>query len=131
MKKISSIFFLALSFSKIAFSQTFVVTGPLGSEKFGHSVTVLKNGNYVVTDPYHDDGGVTNVGAVYLYNGSTHALISRLTGSSAGDQVGFGGVTALANGHYVVRSPNWKNGMRPINPYFNRFSYFVILFHEK
>ena len=31
-------------------------------------------------------------------------------GSTADDQVGAGGVTALSNGNYVVRSPYWDNG---------------------
>jgi len=47
-----------------------------------------------------------NVGAVYLYNGRTHAHIGRLTGSAAndkvGDRFGIGGVTALTSGNYVV-----------------------------
>ena len=65
------------------------INGPAGSGRFGTSVTVLPNGNFVVTDPYYDaPGPVADVGAVYLYNGATHALISTLTGSTAGDQVG-------------------------------------------
>jgi hypothetical protein len=47
---------------------------------------------------------------VYLFNGATGALISTLRGSSAFNQVGSGGVTALTNGHYVVHSPRWDNG---------------------
>jgi hypothetical protein len=78
-------------------------------------VVVLTNGNYVVIDPYWDNGATTDVGAVYLYNGSTHALISTLTGSTANDQVGSGGITALTNGNYVVRSPNWDNGTTAVN----------------
>jgi Repeat of unknown function (DUF5650) len=31
-------------------------------------------------------------------------------GSTAGDQVGWGGATALSNGHYVVSSVYWDNG---------------------
>ncbi len=64
-----------------------------------------------MTDPEYDMGGIQNVGAVYLYHGGTHALISTLTGSSANDQVGNSGVVALANGNYVVRSLLW-NGNR-------------------
>ena len=36
----------------------------------------------------------SNAGAAYLYNGTTGALISALTGSSAGDQVGSGNIAA-------------------------------------
>ena len=44
------------------------------------------------------------MGAVYLYDGATHALISQLTGSSENDNLGSDGVTALTNGNFVVRS---------------------------
>ncbi len=92
------------------FGQSIRKSGPTGSESFGLSVTVLTNGNYVVTDPLHDIPGVTDVGAVHLYNGSTHTLISTITGSSPSDQVGTGGVTALTNGNFVISSPQWRNG---------------------
>src|SRR5204863_1863391 len=35
---------------------------------------------------------------------------NSLVGSTAGDQIGSAGVTALTNGNYVVRSPNWDTG---------------------
>ena len=91
-------------------AQSIRVNGPTGSESFGLSVTVLTNGNYVVTDPLHDIPGVTDVGAVHLYNGTTHALISTITGSTPSDQLGTGGVTALTNGNFVISSPQWRNG---------------------
>jgi hypothetical protein len=86
------------------------VNGPAGSGEFGRSVTILPNGNIVVTDPGFDaPGPVANVGAAYLYrpNGT---LISTLRGSSANDRVGSGGIVVLANGNYVVCSPVWDNG---------------------
>jgi hypothetical protein len=89
------------------------ISGPTGSGSFGSSVTYLPNGNFVVTDPTYSlttPTAVASVGAVHLYNGSTLALISTLTGSSASDQVGSGGVTVLSNGNFVVRSPDWDNG---------------------
>ncbi len=91
-------------------AQTINIKGPEGSGQFGKTVTVLTNGNYVVTDPLYDDGGFVDVGAVYLYNGSTHALISTLKGSTANDQVGNAGVTALSNSNFVVSSTYWTNG---------------------
>ena len=84
------------------------IPGPNGSGAFGTSVTVLPNGNIVVTDPYYDAPSATDVGAVYLYN-SAGALISTLTGSTANDRVGFNRVSVLNNGNYVVRSPRWQN----------------------
>jgi len=87
------------------------LTGPAGSGSFGASVTVLPNGNFVVTDPGFDATGpaVSNVGAVYLYR-PDGVLISTLRGSTANDQVGSGGVTVLSNGNYVVISLGWDNG---------------------
>ncbi|MCF2503726.1 T9SS type A sorting domain-containing protein [Dyadobacter sp. CY107] len=86
------------------------VAGRPGSGSFGSKITVLTNGNYVVTDPDWSNGGVAKVGAVYLYDGATHKLISTLTGSKANDHVGNFGVTALSNGNFVVSSPYWSNG---------------------
>ncbi len=87
------------------------IAGPLGSGQFGKSVTALPNGNIIVVDPFYDaPGAIADVGAVYLYNGTTGALISILTGSTTDDEVGSGGVTVLTNGNYVVSSPLWDNG---------------------
>ena len=86
------------------------IVGPAGSGSFGRSVTALPNGNIVVTDPDYDTETTVDVGAVYLYDGATGALISTLTGSTAGDQVGYDGVTVLSNGNYVVASRYWDNG---------------------
>ena len=89
------------------------IPGPTGSGTFGKAVTYLPNGNFVVTDPTYSlttPTAVASVGAVYLYNGSTLALISTLTGSSANDKVGEGGVTVLSNGNFVVRSQSCDNG---------------------
>jgi Repeat of unknown function (DUF5650)/Secretion system C-terminal sorting domain len=91
-------------------AQTIHITGPAGSGLFGETVTVLTNGNYVVADPSYDEGSIVNVGAVYLYNGSSHTLISTLKGSMAGDSIGSNGIVALSNGNFIVRSPYWDNG---------------------
>jgi hypothetical protein len=88
------------------------IVGPSGSESFGRWVTVLSNGNIVVNDPYYDAGSsesMADVGAVYLYSGTSGALISTLTGSTVDDQVGYV-VVALINGNYVVGSPLWDDG---------------------
>src|SRR4051794_35576249 len=71
------------------------VPGPVGSGAFGSQVYVLPNGNFVVTDPSFDLTEPTpanDVGAVYLYDGVTLALITRLTGSMPNDRVGTGGI---------------------------------------
>jgi hypothetical protein len=91
------------------------INGPAGSGKFGYHVIALPNGNIVITDPYYDiPGGAADVGAVYLYHGSTGAMISMLTGSTAND--GFDlvrvsiKVVTLKNGNFVITNPNWDNG---------------------
>ena len=87
----------------------FIDPNPSPGNQFGHSVVPLETGNVVITSPFDDAGGV-DAGAVYLFDGSTGALISTLTGSSDADQVGEFGVTALEGGSYVVSSRFWNNG---------------------
>lgn len=89
------------------------IQGPPGSASFGGTVTVLSNGNFIVVDSmYSIPGGAANVGAVYLYSPAGD-LISTLTGSTAGDQVGSYGITYLFPGNgvigYAIRSPKWSN----------------------
>ena len=88
---------------------TFDLTGPVGSGSFGYNVLVLSNGNFVVTDPFFDSTLQPDVGAVYLYNGTTRALISTLQGSSASDNVGQN-VREVGAGNVLVMSPGWNNG---------------------
>ena len=99
---------ICLALSVRAWSAQTDISGPAGSGVFGKTVTVLSNGNFVVTDPnYSIPAGAANVGAVYLYN-SAGALISTLTGSTANDNVGSGGVVLLSNGNYVILSLVWN-----------------------
>ncbi|MBN1812024.1 MAG: hypothetical protein JXA14_09335 [Anaerolineae bacterium] len=81
------------------------------------AVVALANGNYVVSCPDWDNGGVTDAGAVTWGDGTSGvsgkiSAANSLVGSSAGDQVGFNtsGAIELSTGHYVVRSPGWDNG---------------------
>jgi hypothetical protein len=72
-------------------------------------VTALTNGNYVVSSPDWDNGGLADAGAVTWKDGTagvtgTVSAANSLVGSSPGDQVGLHRVTALANGNYVVAS---------------------------
>jgi len=82
----------------------FDIPGPTNSVYFGKSVTVLPNGNIVIVDP-----GYAGMGAAYLYS-PNGVKISTLTGSQGNDAIGSSGVVVLANGNYVVLSPNWHNG---------------------
>lgn len=106
----NKITFLAICvFSISANGQRIEITGPAGSGDFGLSTVVLTNGNYVLADPYYDEAGITDRGAVYLYNGQTHQLISVLKGGTASDKVGYD-IEVLSNGNFVVVSPDWDNG---------------------
>src|SRR5688572_16197607 len=82
---------------------------PAPGNHFGAAVVPLANGNVAISAP-GDDAGGEDAGAVYLFSGSTGALISTLTGGSAGDAVGSGGLTGLTGGNFVVCSPWWQNG---------------------
>lgn len=81
----------------------------VGWAQVGEGVTVLSNGNYVVTSYQADINGVSNAGAVTLIDptspvtGSISAANS-LVGATEEDRVGAGGVVALTNGNYVVSS---------------------------
>ena len=66
----------------------FVEPNRTSDSGFGDSIVTLATGNVVVTAPLADKSGISDVGAVYLYDGSTGTLISSLTGSSQGDMVG-------------------------------------------
>ena len=87
----------------------------LGSDDgASNNVTALRNGNYVVSSKYWDNGTVVDVGAVCWGNGfggtiGTINASNSLLGSLPNDRMG-SVVTALSNGHYVVGSPNWNNG---------------------
>ncbi len=90
------------------------LVGSQAGDKVG-DVTVLANGNYVVSSSSWDNGSTANVGAVTWGNGSSgiSGVISSansLVGSQTNDRVGFNKVTALTNSNYVVMSAYWNNG---------------------
>jgi hypothetical protein len=83
---------------------------PIAGNDFGAQVVVLPNQNVVVTAP-NDNFGATGAGAVFLYSSTNGSVISALTGSSANDHVGSGGITALPlSGNFVISSSGWNNG---------------------
>ncbi len=86
---------------------------------FGIDLQSLPNGNVVITKPDATINGNAVAGAVFLYNGTTGALISQLTGSQANDTVGANqnaapeynvGIVVLTNGNVVIMSPSWSGG---------------------
>ena len=94
------------------------LVNPAPGGGFGDNINVLNTGNILVLDPAANN----RIGAVYLFNGSNGSLISTLTGSTSGtdgvggDFVGSGPiygpsnhpVEILANGSYVIQSPDWN-----------------------
>jgi len=99
-----------------------------GSEAGDHvgsgGVVVLTTGHFVVVSPLWGTpansswGRREYVGAVTWVNQDVglHDAVSptnSICGSKADDEVGVGGVTALANGNYVVCSPLWNRDDMP------------------
>ncbi len=91
----------------------------------GGGIVGLTGGNYVVVSPGWDQGETVDVGAVSWADGATGRIgmvsaANSLIGTTADDQigggslffgqVGFGSVTALTNGNYIVGSPFWDGG---------------------
>jgi hypothetical protein len=80
---------------------------------FGGAIA-LTNGNYAVRSYLWDNASVANAGAVTFGNGNTGVTgevspLNSLVGSTANDNVGINGLTALPNGNYVVTSFSWSN----------------------
>ena len=86
------------------------LTGSSAGDSVGSGgVTVLKNGNFVVSSYAWSNGATSRVGAVTWVNGATGlagvvSTSNSLYGTTANDRVGSSGVTALSNGNYVVSS---------------------------
>ena len=88
--------------------------GSTADERLGEGeVTVLDNGNFVVSNRRWANGAATMAGATTWGSGTTGVTgqitaANSLVGSTANDGVGF--VISLNNGNYVVSSPSWDNG---------------------
>jgi len=69
-------------------------------------ITVLPNSNYVIASPVDNEFGTSNAGSVRLINGVDGTTIGTpLAGNTDDDELGKGGITALANNNFVVASP--------------------------
>ncbi len=92
------------------------LVGVVAYESVGsNGITALSNGNYVVNSSYWNNGTAASAGAVTWGSGTTGvtgavSAANSLVGTTANDAVGSGGITALSNGNYVVRSGSWHNG---------------------
>ena len=102
--------FNGMSVLHVAAATQIDIPPPIGSGRFGSQTVALPNGNIIITDFEYSitsPSFVQSVGAVYMYNGATGELISRLTGSNAGDRIG--SVVVLPNGNFAVSSYTWNN----------------------
>ena len=94
------------------------VTGSAANDNVGlDGVIALATGNYLIRSfNWHPTGdSTTALGAVTFGNGITGVsgvvdAANSLVGSTVGDRVGFSGVTALADGSYIICSAPWDNG---------------------
>jgi len=89
-------------------NQISLLVGDLANDDLGNfGVTALTNNNYVISSPNDDDATNSNVdaGSVRLVNGESGAQINILVGETAGDRLGYGKITILANNNYVISSP--------------------------
>ncbi len=78
-----------------------------------NGITALPSGNYLIISPRWNGVNQLGYGAVTWANGLTGiqgsiTSVNSLVGSKTGDRVGYGGITVLTNGNYVVGSPNWN-----------------------
>lgn len=102
-KKYILLSLVILLLNTITAQSTQTIKAPSGVLNFGKKITLLKNGNFVVTSG-------NSKGSVSLYNGRTLQLISSLAGSTSNDRLGSDGIIPLKNGNFIVFSPYWDNG---------------------
>jgi hypothetical protein len=92
-----------------AISSANSLIGSSEGDELGQLATVLANGHYVAGSHLWDNGGDTDAGAVTWCSGVA-GCTGALTAANSlhggpGDRAGSSGVTPLANGSYLVRSP--------------------------
>ena len=93
------------------------ITGSTASDTIGNGssgITVLANGNFVIRSNSWDNGAVANVGAATFCSATTGcsgvvSAANSFVGTTASDVIGGGGIVALPNGNYVLRTPNWDS----------------------
>lgn len=74
------------------------------------NITELPNGNFVMAAPFYDDLLTTDVGVVSLHSNASSLFGSFQLGTSRGELLGLGGITALTNNHYVIVSNHSQLG---------------------
>jgi hypothetical protein len=81
-----------------------------------YSISVLANGNFLVTSLLWNNGAATQAGAVTFVNGASGiagavSAANSLVGTHANDQVGSAFSSELGNGNVVVVSPLWSSAL--------------------
>jgi hypothetical protein len=99
-------------------SATNSLVGSTADDSVGETAVALANGNYVVSSPFWNNSGITDVGAVTFGSGTTGvkgvvSAANSLIGTTQNDDVSFGDIVALTNGNYVVATTAWNNGAVP------------------
>lgn len=83
-------------------------------------ITVLKNGNFVISSPQWHNQAITDAGAVTWVNGTSGmpgvvSDVNSFVGSNTSDKVGGGSIKPLANGNYLIVTPTWQDPMMAQN----------------
>jgi hypothetical protein len=77
------------------------------------AITLLGNGNYVVSNPKWNNGGsLPGAGSLTWASGATGvfggvSMANSLAGSQINDALGGGGVVSLPHGRYLAKTPFW------------------------
>ncbi len=112
MKKNKILIICFLAIASITTAQTTHIDGPAGSVRFGYRLLVLPNGNYVVVDNEYTDGITAGIGAVHVYNGSNHTIISTFKGKYFNDRIGNAGLKLIPNSNnFLVLSTLCNDGV--------------------
>ncbi|WP_158657925.1 hypothetical protein [Agarilytica rhodophyticola] len=77
---------------------------PSKSIEFSPSLTILANGNIVLTKPEDSPNGINKAGSVHIYNSNTQAIIASIEGDNENDLLGSSGIDVLDNGNFFIRS---------------------------
>jgi hypothetical protein len=77
---------------------------PAAGDRFGASIAVF-GGNILVGAPEDDPGGVTHAGSVYLFHGTTGALLLTISNPAPATNDWFGASVAAVRGNILVGAP--------------------------
>ncbi|MEY2644009.1 MAG: hypothetical protein RLZZ611_658, partial [Cyanobacteriota bacterium] len=86
------------------------LVGSTSGDRVGsYGITALSNGNYVISSSdWNQYRGAVTWGSGSSGVSGEVSSANSLVGSNPYDYVGYGGITALSNGNYVVRSLDWN-----------------------